>query len=711
MSSKDRDFHRHAGGSGRAPTDEDEGETTGEEDDPLALALGRIGIALTSADDEVDDDSTEGNDLATKTAASGADYGALPSSEAWQLVAVQGLAHDPYEGRAEARRSALAQIATARQTAFGLSRLTIDYVRLSGAEKLDVLFALADPQSAIQALSGEEFVFLVKDIGLNDSADLMAFASPRQLQACIDLDAWVGDVLDLEAVAQWVAVCSEAGTDTLDRFIRSQEDGVLCHYLISQLMVIEDLENADEQLPDDWDFFHSPDQTMIIAMPPGLADPLALRAVIDSLYRHSTVRARGILRATRFELPENLGEDAFDERNRRIEIWGFLPRHEALHMYTFREPYAWRDEVRATFTGAQPLEGDGPGPYLPDEEPDRLGLVLRGEDAGGFLGEALLRCPAQHQQRLQLAFVRLAYQALAAREERPAEIDALANWSRHALRTCEMGLVHLSSGDLRLAAMLLQHMFVVDLFRAGHSLVLLLHHAARDLRRRLGGQQRLALLDPPDDSLLEGLLRPLPMLAAGVLGSVVGATGHASELVGDGAAISSFRPFERFADIEAARARLHGLRATVLLLDRLAAGDLPAAIARLEAAVDPSVVGDLRLSTLLGTALAWQILDGSPLLVALPIADLRRFLRLAFEGPVGHREVRILLRERLAQVPDAVPGLSEHEVAGLQRLIERVLVRLAEELGGLDPREAIEAAWIGTALAVTMAAPPDPRST
>ena len=65
-----------------------------------------------------------------------------------------------------------------------------------GAEKVEFLLSLPDADEVVQALAPDEFALLVAEVGLNDAPELLALASPRQMQATVDLDGWQGGELD-----------------------------------------------------------------------------------------------------------------------------------------------------------------------------------------------------------------------------------------------------------------------------------------------------------------------------------------------------------------------------------------------------------------------------------------------------------------------------------------------------------------------------------
>ena len=618
------------------------------------------------------------------------------------LVRMTYVAPDPYEEFPTERGIALAPLLAQGEQGFGLSRMPPDFHRMSGTDKLDFLLDLPDPALTLQALPAEEFTFLLKDIGLSDGAALMSLASPRQMQTLVDLDVWDGDVLDRRRFAHLLAVAVSANQETVDRFLASQEDALLCTFVSASARVYETAEEADELLPEDWESFISPDGCMVVGVPMD-DDALApIRIILESVYRIDLVRGRRILRATRWELPTSMAEDLYETRNKRNVTHGFPAREEAMGVYAFVPPAEARTQADALLAGERAEIGEAL-PFVPEALAARADIALHGLGRAPFLAQAVALCSDEETARLQLAMVQLAYRLQAARARRPSETEELRGWSRHALLTADMGLSWLARDDVERGAALLRLMPLGELFTVGHSLVVMLHHRALRLRRQLGG--RLELAGPELGLLLAGLCRPLPgrpiprpIGAAQDLDGLRLADGEDEE-----AQLPQFRPFERRAEIDEAGAVLAGVEAAVGVLEGLGDHHLKAAVARLSLEMADGVDEELELTSLLATAIAWTVLEGQPRLAALPPDAAKRFLTDAFTGPVGQRRVNPSLRDALSRSLLANPGLSDAEVAPLENFLARTLDRLDAELGGLDPAAELDPRFAGTALVLTSA--------
>jgi hypothetical protein len=584
-----------------------------------------------------------------------------------------GPAWDPYENHPEVRHQVLQPLLSGDQTA--LHHVPTALQSGDAAEKLEFLLNLPNREAVVTALAPEEFVFLISEIGKNDAAELLAVASPRQLQACLDLDGWHDDTLDLDRVLNWLAVARSEGIEVLDRMVAAQEDGLLCLALGQVIKAVPIHPDTEDDVPDDVETFDSPDGCYRLYGELDNGNMDDLRAMVQSLYRIDVLRGRAVIRALSSELPSQLEDDLVALRNARLADLGMVGRAEALEIYAYRDPNAFADELREQWRGTAIQEDlnhlqRAPQPYLPLEDQARLGLALRDrETEGSFLGAVYRRLPSHVQERVQTGLLHLAYRVQCARAETAAAVDELPRWSRHALRTLAMGLQHLCDDDLDYAALLLAHVPALQLFRAGHSLVVIEVHRARRLRSALGGGVGLALLEPVDTRLVASLLAR-----------------HPAHCVGD-----LQRPFETLAELAATRLRLRALAARVDWVAKLTAGDLPALLEAVPQKNRP------RLQALFNTALAWQIVAGRPQLQPLTGLDLREFLGRAF---VGGR----LVEDLRASVTAAVlvdAALTDEVATSLAEFIDESLDRLSDELGGLARAEQIDVRFVGDALWVT----------
>ncbi len=563
---------------------------------------------------------------------------AQPGEDDHQYAPRVGQAADPYADDPQARALALAPLFDSDEAR------TLWTVGGDGAARLELLLDQPDPAAVVQALPPQDFAWLVRDVGENDAPELLALASPRQLQAVVDFSAWRGPGLHGDAVLTWLAVAEAAGLEVAERFVVAQEDGVLCLALLEHLRAIPDHAEVEAELPDDGEVFLSPDGAFRLIADP--ADPLlpAARRLVDLLFAHDLLRARAVTKGLYWELPAQLADDVEQSWTARMEELGLHSPVEARAIYAYRDPLAWQRSLeRNVAEGALPL----PDTAAPAAAVGQFGLAVASARQPPLFAQAMARLTAAEAARVATAAQVLAYRAHAANAASIGHIEELPRWSRHALTTVALALHHGCGGDVGVAADLLRAWPLADLFAVGHSLVVIQVHRARRLRTALGGEAGVALLAADDATFLRNLLGRLP-------------------LVQDG---PTWRPVETPADLAALAQRLADLEALQQILAPTGAGW------RLDA-----LPKGASLQMLLATALAWRALGQPPSQQPLDAAAVRALVGTAFARGRWRADVRLAL----AAGPEA-----------LRPAVTAALDALEAELGSLDAAGAIDLRFIG----------------
>jgi len=106
----------------------------------------------------------------------------------------------------------------------------------------------------------------------------------------------------------------------------------------------------------------------------------------------------------------------------------------------------------------------------------------------------------------------------------------------------------------------------------------------------------------------------------------------------------------------------------------------------------------IKLSALVNTAIAWQVIDGKPRLQHLDLAALRTFLRQGFAGSAGQRQVHSALREALIAGLLVRTDYTDEEVRAMEGFLIASLDALAEQFGGLDAQGQIDIRFLGDKL-------------
>src|SRR6185503_16596566 len=91
-----------------------------------------------------------------------------------------------------------------------LSRYRAQLGRGRKQRRADVLLAGPEPERAVRALPGDEFYYVVHELGLDDAGDILALARPEQIQAALDFALWERAELVPERMGEWLEALAEA---------------------------------------------------------------------------------------------------------------------------------------------------------------------------------------------------------------------------------------------------------------------------------------------------------------------------------------------------------------------------------------------------------------------------------------------------------------------------------------------------------------------
>ncbi len=205
--------------------------------------------------------------------------------------------------------------------------------RPSAKKRLDAVLNDKDPAARVEAMPIVDLYYLIKDIGVEDAGDLVALATPEQMQGFLDLDIWSRDQRDDAAARPWLAVLADAGFEKLTSVWR-ELDQELTAILLARWTRIYNL--AEEEFPD-WEeppFIPTPDRFFMLKVTAEAPEDVKLvERIIDGLYRGDQVLARHTIRAAQTEPPPELEEMAYRWHSGRMQDLGYADYHDALEVY------------------------------------------------------------------------------------------------------------------------------------------------------------------------------------------------------------------------------------------------------------------------------------------------------------------------------------------------------------------------------------------
>ena len=377
-----------------------------------------------------------------------------------------------------------------------LSRWRAALARARRGRRADAIISEPDAAQLVPTLPVQELYYAIKEVGLADAAELVALATPQQVQGFVDLDAWERDHLDENKINAWIETLADAGYEKLGSVVEALDAEMIALWLQRQARII-DLTIEEPPQEAEGHFYPTPDRFYLIDILPGGEEGKALERVLDWLYRYDLDLGRRIIMGAKWELGSDLEEHAWRWRQGRMADLGYVDFYEALSIYQWLDPASVEID-EDTFVAPPP------------ETPTELPAVLAGSlDEAGFFGKALGTLPSDADvERLHASLVLLINKAMAADLVDPGDFDEGKRALARAVAYVGLGLEYLSRGDAARAGQALGSVALERIFRVGLSLTLQVKTLADTLVTQ-GGVDPIAL-DAPWDDVLRALRQRRP---------------------------------------------------------------------------------------------------------------------------------------------------------------------------------------------------------
>jgi Family of unknown function (DUF6178) len=495
---------------------------------------------------------------------------------------------------------------------------------ISARDRRDLILSAPNAQRLVRSFAAESLFHTVKEIGLEDGAELLSLASGEQVCALVDLDCWKKDRLDTAMLLDWLEVIVEAGGRAVGELLNSIDRDLLVLLLKRFIRVHrrDDPEEPEDD-PEGPEVFELDEHYQIVFQRWDARSPL-VRNLIEALYERDYSYFVTVMEETWWGVESDLEEGAFRLRSARLQDRGFPDYYDAQQIF---RPLAARDLAeRSTPLGRLATEDAAMLPQdraliVPEDGTSFFSQVLH----AGFSGEAAA------ELRHELAY--LVNRVLVAEGVDFADREGIAEKIHLAHDTVNLSLEWLSELDTARAIHILERHYVQHLFRLGWDVLLELRKSAKRTVEALGFEASaagLAFLDTPYREALVGFLHMRPRFYEGIA--------RPGEI--------RYRPFASVADVERAHSMLADVASLVDVCSRLL-GQSPAALAALR----PHDADDFRLSAVILTAFAHLALGRQPRLEPLAPGDLTALRAATLDGAT--RRVSTVARDRLYE---AVPG-------------------------------------------------------
>jgi hypothetical protein len=529
-----------------------------------------------------------------------------------------------------------------------LARLRAHLAGPRGYRRIDALLSADDAKAAIAALSPNEVYELVHEVGFEDGQALIEYATPTQIQGCIDLDGWNKDQLEVVSLKPWLTALAEAGFEKVGEVWGALDAELRTLILQRQVIVYDTTQNEGPEEDNDEPIMPTPDRFFLLELKGDDDMQRLTQQLVEDLYRADPDLARHTIMAARSEPPAELEETAYRWRSGRLADLGYVDFYEALDLF---RPLPV-DQVSI---------GEGSQDRPLDDGSRHLPVVIVEEVIGrSFLARAMAAIEDDTEaERVEQSLMVLVNKVLAAGRAKPGQAEVMRRGALYGTATLSLGLEVVARGDLERAKQALQTIALARLFRVGYTVT----HKLAKLATALAPRSITA--GSPAKDLVAGLCSPRPLFSRA-----------ADEPAGPG-----LRPFESQSDLRRAGEILTGLTIRIALVEGLGVD-----VVAMGQAPEPRP----ELDDHIRTALARAIVSGGELRGdALSQSELTKLRKTAFSGgklteaarAAGHAAISA----RLGAAQLAASG------AVLARLVDGWLDDLERILGGIkdadvDPR-------------------------
>jgi hypothetical protein len=384
-----------------------------------------------------------------------------------------------------------------------LSPLTASSLKIKDRLQLEEFLSKPEARKTIRAASFEEVFFVIKNIGLADTMELLPIVTGRQVCGFIDLDCWRKDTFVRKPFMEWIAAFVQTGPEETAKALSGIDETLIALFL-KDLVRVYEVDRDDP--PDVAQLISTPDERFAVE-PVEDSEAASHQAatigmlILDALFKFNPHLGTQVLTLIRYTSRLELEETAFDNKTRRLEVHGFVDYYDALSIYAGSggSPSA---ADRDTTTE------DVPG----EESPGNLPAVFAESLAGGeFLLQALehISDPAE-TDRLAQELTALGNRILSANLVNLGELEGIRPALEEMRDTLTIGLEHLTDSHPERAPAIFRKSYMQTVFKAGFDQMAALRDRADALLAI--PDMKITMLDNRDQEFLEGLRRFKPLV-------------------------------------------------------------------------------------------------------------------------------------------------------------------------------------------------------
>ena len=553
-----------------------------------------------------------------------------------------------------------------------LARQRRKIMELPSEKALDAILDAPQPVALVHSLPEEDFHFLINDIGLENSLELMRLASNRQWEYILDIEVWEKDRIEVHSVTRWLDLLLKVDPQRFIKWFLDEKTEFVEFYLFKN---IEVRIRESDQDPSEFDKgFFTFDDNIYVRFREDVFDPDAKEheaeptikehrdAFLSNFFRlladYDHIIYQKVLLESSSVIPAETEEEAYRLRNVRLAEKGFMPFDKAVGIYQALKSQDFeKQSVKYT------VKDDERRQLLP--VPLYHAGMLKEDNL--FTG-ALKRIEMNAVlEQIQTEFAGLCNQIVAADQETIRDRDALGAIVKKACGYLNIGLEVLAAEgtlhDINRAVALIQQYPLAGIFRVGYGRALDLKWRAERWRKTSWFEKEGLLLNFWDQAgmgVLGGLFIKKPLFydnyATGVL----------------------YREFIGSDDVEKTEKVLN----EIIYIDELLA----------LTAVKPEKISDALLTykNLILTLWARNYLGLSKKPALLTLDELKRFFDDLWSGEGQARKTSRKMKEAFLHWLADLTGQALYEISQkLDQTLENLFNEIESELGKVSSKDLV----------------------
>jgi len=526
-----------------------------------------------------------------------------------------------------------------------------DVLSLPAEKRIDAILEYPQPAALVHSFPQEDFYFLIHEIGVDDSMELLTLASEKQWEYIVDTEVWKKDRLDMVSLTEWFYLLIKADPHRVVRWCLNEKTELIELYMFKNMELI--IREHDQDPSDFEDGFVTIDDVFYTRFRDNIANTdLAEKrdAFLSEFLRRLAEDDHVVYQNMLFEfcsvIPAESEEELWRLRNVRLAEKGFMPFHEAVEIYQPLSVNAFKTHVKR-LTRPQ-YESFLPIPLYPANALKQDNLFSR----------ALTQIDIDDMlHQIQSEFAALCNRLISADSKTIREKEELGSVVKKACGYLSIGLERLTHGKeaKNLSAALIQRYPLENIFKMGYGLALHLKWRAEKWR---------------DKSWFEGQNLPLTFWGEQWLGTLGGLLVKKPLYFDNYETGILYREFQSLEDIAKTKDILEEIIAFDKMLSRMS----------IESdGISPSV---LNYKNLILTMWSRHYLGLTEDVAAISLEDFRKFFKELWQGKDKPKKIRLAAKQAfLAWISDKSNTDSADITQKLGGCFERLFEEIESEYG------------------------------